>query len=554
MESTIRAYQTILKGFRPSGPLPFPEDFAVKRFFKKFEVPSDHKEDLRAKSFNEWLTFDRQLPHCHLPPGEWYTARLDLRQVRPCTFRTFDFPKGSEVVATRGFNSLQSRLERSVWTVTRDAFEAFASIVYHHKGLKRAFRKRYQTWYARRNFDLSMRQSDRFLYRKLGKTRYYGLPSTFVWKLSRIVSFVEGSRFSTVPKNNSNDRPINIEPFGNLVVQRSIGIHLRSEIKRLYGIDLDTLQDDHVTRISSQCATIDLKNASDAVTQELVSFLFPKPVSRQLFAARSPMVLGLDGNYHLTKKISSMGNGFTFELMSLILLACTRQLDSTSSVFGDDIIINPVFAPRLVHCLERVGFIVNSEKSFIDGPFRESCGGNFHDDYGYIKSFDFEWPTSLRDCVIIHNKAKLLSEYPSFKDLYSKLTRVVPIMLRSGVSCQIPSGFRQGNHQPKLEDMWFATAKRGPQDQVPPQVLKRARKLADSYQYESFTIFRGLSHKPKEASRQLRHLPSKAWAKYEMYLDAGRRTKDVRSGFGSDALCWYINFGAGTMRIPRVVD
>jgi hypothetical protein len=82
-----------------------------------------------------------------------------------------------------------------------------------------------------------------------------------------------------------------------------------------------------------------------------------------------------------------MGNGFTFELETLLFLALawvsTELSDETPvfkenlTVFGDDIIV-PVKALRLLeNALRFCGFEPNPEKTFGDGPFRESCGGDF---------------------------------------------------------------------------------------------------------------------------------------------------------------------------------
>ena len=72
--------------------------------------------------------------------------------------------------------------------------------------------------------------------------------------------------------------------------------------------------------------------------------------------------------------VSSMGNGFTFELMSLILLGVTRFYSANSSVFGDDIIVPLDVAPEVVEAITGLGFLVNKRKSFFDGITRESCG------------------------------------------------------------------------------------------------------------------------------------------------------------------------------------
>lgn len=76
-----------------------------------------------------------------------------------------------------------------------------------------------------------------------------------------------------------------------------------------------------------------------------------------------------------------MGNGYTFELESLIFLSLTRAAcdvfgvnSSDVSVYGDDIICPSDVVPLLIQVLNLVGFEVNHSKSFVAGPFRESCG------------------------------------------------------------------------------------------------------------------------------------------------------------------------------------
>jgi hypothetical protein len=77
---------------------------------------------------------------------------------------------------------------------------------------------------------------------------------------------------------------------------------------------------------------------------------------------------------------SSMGNGFTFELESLLFYAITRVLAKASgikgriSVYGDDIICPVRLVPRLKRMLAFLGFRLNSKKTHYKGFFRESCG------------------------------------------------------------------------------------------------------------------------------------------------------------------------------------
>jgi len=86
---------------------------------------------------------------------------------------------------------------------------------------------------------------------------------------------------------------------------------------------------------------------------------------------------------------SSMGNGFTFELESLIFYALAKAtceaeglsvFEQTRSitVFGDDIIIPQICYSSFCSNLKLFGFEPNLEKSFSEGFFFESCGADYY--------------------------------------------------------------------------------------------------------------------------------------------------------------------------------
>jgi hypothetical protein len=56
----------------------------------------------------------------------------------------------------------------------------------------------------------------------------------------------------------------------------------------------------------------------------------------------------------------------------------SRQLSFPVYVYGDDIIIDSKFTESVVRGLSQIGLLVNLEKTYRSGPFRESCGGDFH--------------------------------------------------------------------------------------------------------------------------------------------------------------------------------
>jgi hypothetical protein len=384
-----------------------------------------------------------------------------------------------------------------------------------------------------------------------------------VWKLQRIVTFTQGSRFYTVPKNNEKDRPINIEPFGNILAQLSIGCHLRKILKESYGVDLDNLAGLHRIGISDDSiATIDLSNASDSVALSLVEFLFPRGFYDQIKKSRSPFVLGPDGFYHQIKKVSSMGNGFTFELMTLILTTVCRELDPGASVFGDDIIIAKHLAPCLIKLLEEVGFVVNIEKSFVDGPFRESCGANYHDDFGYIESFDFRWAENIHDCIVISNKvSRLAMSYRSFRELETALQRCIPDALRGGenhtllnlnyldlIGSDLTAPGRSNYHLGE----YFHTRRRG---HAQPSSKVNIDGIRENLHLQKCDVswFYGYTYLPELRSSTVRNLQNrKHWAKYEMYLHSGLVSKDILTGSGRWAKKLYVRLGDRIFRYDLI--
>jgi hypothetical protein len=97
-------------------------------------------------------------------------------------------------------------------------------------------------------------------------------------------------------------------------------------------------------------------------------------------------------------KFASMGSALTFPIESMVFLAITIQacsgfresqdghllreavtrLSDDVRVFGDDIIAPQHMARTVASHLESYGLKVNRDKSFWNGKFRESCGGDFY--------------------------------------------------------------------------------------------------------------------------------------------------------------------------------
>lgn len=206
------------------------------------------------------------------------------------------------------------------------------------------------------------------------------------------LEIVTGNKLTFVPKTALVDRSIAIEPRLNIYAQLGMGALLRQRLKRFAGLDLDDQEPSRVLAylgsLHGTVATIDLSSASDTIALELVRELLPEPWFNAMDWCRSKVGLYTDKDGINTtiqyQKFSSMGNGFTFELESMIFyalsLACAEycQDDSTQvRAYGDDIAYPVRSVEQLVEVLQFCGFEVNTRKSFSSGVFRESCGADF---------------------------------------------------------------------------------------------------------------------------------------------------------------------------------
>lgn len=197
-----------------------------------------------------------------------------------------------------------------------------------------------------------------------------------------------GNTIVTVPKNSKTDRVIAVEPGLNLWFQKGLGAMIRRRLRR-WGVDLNSqTRNQELARrgsIRNDLATVDFSSASDSVAREVVRELIPRPWLSLLEATRS--TVGIHNSQPIQwQKFSSMGNGYTFELESLIFFAaahavCEYQGVSCSdvSVYGDDVILPTECYELFASFSMFLGFKVNTDKSFSSGPFRESCGSHYYE-------------------------------------------------------------------------------------------------------------------------------------------------------------------------------
>lgn len=238
---------------------------------------------------------------------------------------------------------------------------------------------------------------------------------------------VKGNRFTSVPKDSTKNRGICIEPSVNLFLQLGIGQTIRNGLRRV-GIDLDHGQLLHrqvacTASLSGEKATIDLSRASDTVCKNLVKLLLPSQWYSLLDTLRSrwtfiPDTTGDDGKWVLLEKFSSMGNGFTFELETLIFYALAKVCGDEPLVYGDDIIVGADCAENVIKCLQYFGFTPNKQKSFLEGNFRESCGGDYFLGRAVRPFYLKKVPKNPEDFMVIANGLRRASRAESYDPFF----------------------------------------------------------------------------------------------------------------------------------------
>ncbi len=277
------------------------------------------------------------------------------------------------------------------------------------------------------------------------------------WRFNADV--VSGSRLVTVPKNAKTDRTICIEPDLNMYFQKGLGKVIRKKLRR-WGLLLPDAQQRNAeyAREGSaygRLATVDLSSASDSIHIGLVGMLLPPSWCDLVELMRSPMTVLPSGDVHLLRKVSSMGNGYTFELETLIFYAlCSsviehfsvRDTDHRCTVFGDDIIIDKGLVKPLRDVFRNLGFEMNLKKTFYEGPFRESCGKHYFAGTD-VTPFYIREPidTVLRKywaANTIRRKARLSWGLDSrFEPAYKQVVESIPSFFRG---FKIPDGVGDG--------------------------------------------------------------------------------------------------------------
>lgn len=211
---------------------------------------------------------------------------------------------------------------------------------------------------------------------------------------------LDDSILSFAPKDRTKARVICTEKTLDMFFQLGLGRVVEERLISFFGIDLSVQQERNreLARLGSlldfsySLATVDLKCASD-MPLSMAKSVYPKSVFDLLYRyrSRSTFISGLGS--HSLSILSSMGNGYTFPMQTVLFASIVRACFIINGVtqlyprkgrlgnfgvFGDDIICPSQLLPDLYRLLSLLGLVVNVDKSFAKGPFRESCGADYY--------------------------------------------------------------------------------------------------------------------------------------------------------------------------------
>lgn len=206
-----------------------------------------------------------------------------------------------------------------------------------------------------------------------------------------VYKLVEGNRLSFVNKDATIKRTIAVEPSLNVELQ--LGVHQDWAERVLPRLGV-TVNDQSQNRKAAEAAsrnwedvdpdvTLDLRNSSGSLCREFVRAFIPDNGWLGYLDDLRSKSYSYNGTQRDYEMWSSMGNGYTFVLQCLIYMAlCRATLSLTDSegtprVFGDDIVVPRGCAALLIETLKFFGISINTDKSYLFGPFRESCGGDY---------------------------------------------------------------------------------------------------------------------------------------------------------------------------------
>jgi hypothetical protein len=215
------------------------------------------------------------------------------------------------------------------------------------------------------------------------------------------------SRVTHVPKDSRGPRTICMEPHELMFIQKGLQTKLYDHIEnhspaKGYINFTDQLINQRLAyeaSIDRRYVTIDLKDASDMVSWELVKYLVSPDWFKALRASRSTHACVGD-IVHQLNKFAPMGSALCFPIEAMVFWSILRSITTDVWVYGDDIIVPIELYEQSIEALQSYGLVINLNKTLAHGYFRESCGGDYYkgENISYIKCKSYDLPSFVPFC------------------------------------------------------------------------------------------------------------------------------------------------------------
>jgi hypothetical protein len=290
------------------------------------------------------------------------------------------------------------------------------------------------------------------------------VPNSRFWRELGEVDILEpGSeipvRVVSVPKTLETPRIIAIEPTAMQYAQQALLYgYLETLSKDVFLKEMIGIDDQQPNQLMAQegsefqnLATLDLSEASDRVSNQHVRLLVGNHQRLRTLVDASRSRKADIPRYGIRRlaKYASMGSATCFPMeasvfLTLIFMGISRALNTPVDrsllsamvgrvrVYGDDIIIPVECVGPVISVLEAFGFVVNRNKSFWTGRFRESCGKEYYDScdvsVAKVRNFlidDRRHVAEVISTVSLRNQLYMLGLWQTVKWLDSLIARKI---------------------------------------------------------------------------------------------------------------------------------
>jgi hypothetical protein len=306
----------------------------------------------------------------------------------------------------------------------------------------------------------------------------------------RASTHVVPARLTLVPKTMSSPRVIVMEPTSLQFMQQALLSTTVESIEKT--TSMIGFADQEVNRsmarvgsITRDLVTLDLSEASDRVTylQAASCFTSAPHLWDAMDACRSSEVdLAMGRGKRSVEKFASMGSAVCFPVEAVVFLTAIfmairryhrradsgfdltrsfiKQFEGRVRVYGDDIVVPMEYLPDVSDVFALLGWKINQNKSFSEGNFRESCGGDYWNGHDVTPvRVRNPFPTSIRQTAQVQSVVSLRNQLyqAGYWGVVRSLDRQLTTLFRGYFPIVEETSTALGRHSVSFKPLWLGT-------------------------------------------------------------------------------------------------